>query len=508
MLLVAALAFGCGPPVVDLSVKLITTTCTSPDPVEGVTHFEFRVKGDDMAPLRLIAPALAHALQIPRIPAGLNRVVEIRGYAGEPRASGRLLSLGRSLPFNIPVVQPLPGRGLPEVVVFLRRINTFTPPSLSVGPSACTRMGVPRAGHSATVLEDGRVLIAGGYQVNALGERTSLGSAEIYDPNTGAFSVAADLAVFNAHNDIVTAPRAFHTGTLLPSGSVLLAGGEVSAGGTITPAPTALLYDPVFRRYGSVLLPEPRSRHAAVADASGRVLILGGITTGGAWATPLVWFDPATAQFSVVPGESLARREVAAGLAQDGRTIAVAGGTDGSAVSNEIRFYSFNGSTFVAAPVARLREGRRGAALAPFQQSQMVVVGGYSTPDDMTGVDAMATTELVDVGGAMTVSDGPAVSPRGDVCATALPDGRVLTIGGRAGDFGVPRSDPSAEMITKVSTGAVTSLGMPPLAVPRYHHTCTLLPDGTVLVLGGLRDEFGPLEALRDAWIFTPVPLD
>ena len=60
----------------------------------------------------------------------------------------------------------------------------------------------------------------------------------------------------------------------------------------------------------------------------------------------------------------------------------------------------------------------------------------------------------------------------------------------------------------KVSTGAITSLGVQPLAVPRYHHTCTALTDGTVLVLGGLRDESGVLEALQDAWIFTPAPLD
>jgi hypothetical protein len=100
------------------------------------------------------------------------------------------------------------------------------------------------------------------------------------------------------------------------------------------------------------------------------------------------------------------------------------------------------------------------------------------------------------------------VSAAAEICAVTLPDGRIVVIGGRTVDeLGVARSVDQTLVLTASVSGGLSSLGGPSLPLPRYGHTCTALPDGTVLVTGGL-DERGPTEVLVDAWLYQPAPLD
>src|SRR6266581_4372502 len=138
---------------------------------------------------------------------------------------------------------------------------------------------VPRTGHAATVLADGRVLITGGRD----GAGTIVATAEIFDPATETSTAVGAL---------VTA-RVSHTATLLPNGRVLIAGGT-SATGSLS---SAEIFDPANPgatfRVLSATMGAARARHTATLLKDGTVLIAGGDVTGTAEI-----FDPTTETFS------------------------------------------------------------------------------------------------------------------------------------------------------------------------------------------------------------------
>src|SRR5215467_14649655 len=122
----------------------------------------------------------------------------------------------------------------PLVGVFLPLLLVFSLTSKAAAQSTGTftatgSMATPRSYHTATLLLDGRVLIAGG-DVSTTGFLIPTERAELYDPATGTFA---------ATSSMVTA-RLAHTATLLPDGKVLIAGGSDGKGLSLR----AELYDP------------------------------------------------------------------------------------------------------------------------------------------------------------------------------------------------------------------------------------------------------------------------
>jgi hypothetical protein len=172
-----------------------------------------------------------------------------------------------------------------------------------------------RISHTATLLSDGRVLVAGG----DIGRPSRKGqvyappspTAELYDPATGSFSSTAQMTI--AHEG--------HTATLLSDGRVLLAGGAYAG----RPIVTAELYDPatgMFRATGSMSV--ARLGHSATPLPDGRVLVAGG-WDGAAFTATAELYDPKSGGFTATGSMSAPRAYHTATLLPDGRVL-VAGG--------------------------------------------------------------------------------------------------------------------------------------------------------------------------------------
>ncbi|WP_395842761.1 kelch repeat-containing protein [Archangium violaceum] len=495
------LVSGCGPREARYEAELLTQACSGTPALDGVNYLRFRVTGAGMEPVERYVPVDRGTAELPAVPSGPGRVLEVRGYTDLPRAGGRVVSVGRSHPFEVPESADA---SRPTVRVAVRRVDEYVRPGGA--KAGCVALADPRAGHTATLLEDGRVLLVGGFQVDARGENATLASAELFDPVTGTLEQVPGLG----------SPRAFHTATRLPGGKVLLAGGEVKSVEGTLPVGNARVLDVAQGTSTEVALKAARSHHGAAVDAGGRVLLVGGVGAGGAVVSEAEGYDTSSGQvFSVstpVPRVGMGVMPV-----QNGQRIAVVGGSDGTELRPEVLFFSYEGGSFV--PVgegARLREPRRDATLVSFGgPERLLYVGGHDSPDasgsleDVLGVRFLPTSEVVSPGSASQVTAGPQVFARSDLCAVALPDGRVMTLGGLQSTASGPVSDAHVELLVPGKDGGPTALlGLMPLAQARHQHSCTVLEDGSVLVVGGLEDNGARRTTLGDVVIYTPVPLD
>jgi Galactose oxidase, central domain len=125
-------------------------------------------------------------------------------------------------------------------------------------------MTAARAAHTATLLPDGRVLIAGGCTLDSCELEEDGPSAELYDPRVGNFAKTGTMGT----------ERVSHTATLLPNGEVLLAGGWDRDGVLAS----AELYDPESKDFRTVhgSLGAARNFATVTTLSRGRALIAGG----------------------------------------------------------------------------------------------------------------------------------------------------------------------------------------------------------------------------------------
>lgn len=133
-------------------------------------------------------------------------------------------------------------------------------PSAKTWTAAATML-TARSSHTATRLADGRVLVAGG---TVGGGKSLTATTEIYNPQTNAWKVAASM----------TMSRSGHVATLLSDGRVLVTGGQVQAGAVFTPS--AEIYDPATNAWKTAApMNQPRLQHATLLLPDGRVLAAG-----------------------------------------------------------------------------------------------------------------------------------------------------------------------------------------------------------------------------------------
>jgi hypothetical protein len=192
----------------------------------------------------------------------------------------------------------------------LESAEVFDPATGRFSPTGS--MSTIRDHHTATLLQDGRVLVVGGG-----GEGyTSQTSADLYDPATGRFSRTGSMKT----------GRYLHTATLLQDGRVLIVGGRSTESSVYT---SAELYDPATGKFGSAgPMKEGRQQHTGTLLPDGRVFIAGGYWSDGQkWRvlSSAEMYDPATGNFSPIGSMGAPRDGHTATLLNDGRVLIVGG---------------------------------------------------------------------------------------------------------------------------------------------------------------------------------------
>ncbi len=179
-------------------------------------------------------------------------------------------------------------------------------------------LSVPRAGHTATLLHDGSVLITGGFYSEGFHA-----SAELYDARTRVFSKV---------NSDMTESRAAHTATRLDNSKVLLAGGVNDSG---IACQSADLFDPAsggFTPAGKMTI--PRTGHTATLLNDGRVLFVGGSLRWRSEVTARCEvYDPTSLSFAPVSGLNIPRNKHLAVLLPDSRVLVVGGSSTAADIS-------------------------------------------------------------------------------------------------------------------------------------------------------------------------------
>ncbi len=190
----------------------------------------------------------------------------------------------------------------------------------SFAPAA--NMTAARELHTATLLSDGTVLIAGGE--GHFGD--ALKTAEIYDPAAGVFRPTGDL-VFAVYK---------HTATLLDDGKVLIAGGEDATGYATD---ETQVYDPSKRRfYAAGKLSSVRKDHTATKLRDGEVLIAGGEDNWGHTLSSTDLYNPRTGEFRPTAGMKSPHEDHGASLLGDGRCWSRAASTQPAASRRSLNY--------------------------------------------------------------------------------------------------------------------------------------------------------------------------
>ena len=401
---------------------------------------------------------------------------------------------------------------------YLTRAEIYDPTSTSSVFIPDAELANARANHTATLLSDGHILVTGGD--NGL---EALNSSEIYRPSNGTSSSFVDAAS-------MFATRTRHTATLLKDGRVLIAGGSPAVaqvpvlnlmGQTVRTDSvptgalnTAELFEPKTGNFVGVFdaLTSPRTEHTATLLEDGTVLLVGGADQNGVVLASAEIFDPHKLTFTPTAGTlSIARRYHTATLIQCGKNcdfdgdVLIAGGFDNATQTIAVaelynpKFKSFN-------PVATMMTDRALHTAIDLDDGSVLIAGGIQNIPS-TGFTNLTSAEIFEVNpnsmnaGSFVPAENSLSDMRSGAAAVEIKSGgvsRILqTFGGQA-DFNAaflssvassdlydPGTMTFAPGAASAPTCAITTLNPLGCAITRTAHTATVLNDGRVVVIGG-----------------------
>lgn len=349
-------------------------------------------------------------------------------------------------------------------------------PVLPAGWSAGRAMASARSRHTATLLADGAILVAGGVGTGS----TALASAERYDPRTDTWQPAGTMS----------AGHVFHEAVRLLDGRVLIVSGCENSWDRCSYV-GAELFDPAkpaaeaWTATGA--MPKLRRSHRAILLDNGEVLVTGGFDNLGAHVT-INLYNAQTNTWRSPLGVLAVPRHLATVTKLDDGRVLIVGGADGSTVHDTLEVYdpATGQATTLTAKLSQARYDHTATRLA---DGRVLFVGGWCS---LQSPCSAGTAELFDPA---TGSVSPAGSPDSSVVqhqATLLANGRVLVTGGHGGIH-----HEGVSIFTLIPP-AGWSMG-PDLAPGRVLHTATAV-GSRVIVIGGVHDN----EPLATTAIYVP----
>jgi hypothetical protein len=351
---------------------------------------------------------------------------------------------------------------------FSKKEATFAPqsPEPESRFRATCIMGAAREAHTATLLNDGLVLLIGGADRTA-----SLATAELFNPDTHSFAPAGNMAD----------ARAMHTATLLANGDVLVTGGRDSSGSALS---ATELFDPNTMSFApGAGMSTARESHTATLLGNGKVLITGGDNGMITLATAEL-FDPTSASFALTGSMHAARKLHTATLLKNGKVLVIGGrDAEGNALATAELFDPASGRFTPAGSMSTPRESHTATLL---NDGKVLIAGGDS------GRESLATAELFDSTSGRFTPTGSMHAAREFHTATLRNDGTVLVAGGAtlasAEDGGAQAGFLMKPTVTaELFDPANGSFAMTDdMANARARHAAILLPDSEVLVTGGI----------------------
>ncbi|MCW5911452.1 MAG: hypothetical protein KIT62_10275 [Cyclobacteriaceae bacterium] len=236
---------------------------------------------------------------------------------------------------------------------------------------AVSKMNTKRSAHTATLLQNGKVLIAGGI-LTAEGAEVNNASTEIFDPQTESSSPGASMNV----------KRAGHTATLLPDGNVLITGGFDSSGFLAS----AELYVTAANEFLLLKseMSDKRADHTAVLLQNGKVLLPGGSNGSIKSNQSADLYDPATRTFTRISDMNLPRTRHSGTLLPDGRVLVVGGSSNRrSDVLAACELFDPVSNTFTPAATLGIARNKHLAIL--MKDGNVLIIGGSSTASEIGG---------------------------------------------------------------------------------------------------------------------------
>lgn len=331
--------------------------------------------------------------------------------------------------------------------------------------SAIANLHNARDGHTATLLSNGNLMVAGGENNNSV-----MASTEVYSPTTTSWTASGNLNV----------ARSNASALLLPSGMVLVSGGCTGSCLSGTTA-SAELYSSVNGAWSSTgSMVKARTYFGMVLLQSGKVLAAGGCTglnsngCSGVTAKAEI-YDPSTGKWTATGSMTAARGNFTLTTLPSGKVLA-AGGINGAnnPIGSAELYDPTTGKWTATGKMITARDEHTAVLLST---GSVLVAGG----ENAAGVTT-SKTELFNPSTGTWSATGNMNTGRLEHSATMLANGNVLVAGGNNVTSNATTVLSSAELYTP-STGKWTKTGS--MANARVGHTATLMMSGMVIAASG-----------------------